>query len=68
MAPGSIPRSSKKGKEDHFGLRGMKERAERIDARLRIVSSSKTRTAITLVVPGRVAFRSTPGMRVLEHL
>jgi signal transduction histidine kinase len=46
------------GKEGHFGLRGMRERAERIGAKFTLVSGRGTGTAITLVVPGRTAFRS----------
>jgi len=46
------------GKEGHFGLRGMRERAERIGAKFTLVSSPNSGTAITLVVPGRIAFRT----------
>lgn len=48
------------GKEGHFGLRGMKERAERIGAKFNLISSPASGTTITLVVPGRVAFRHLP--------
>jgi signal transduction histidine kinase/ligand-binding sensor domain-containing protein len=44
------------GKEGHFGLRGMRERAERIGAAFTLVSVPDTGTAITLIVPGRLAF------------
>ena len=44
------------GKEGHFGLRGMRERAERIGAKFTLVSGPETGTAITLNVPGRLAF------------
>jgi signal transduction histidine kinase/ligand-binding sensor domain-containing protein len=47
-----------KGKEGHFGLRGMKERAERIGGKLTLVSSPDTGTTIMLVVNGRIAFRT----------
>lgn len=47
-----------KGKEGHFGLRGMRERAERIGAKITLVSSPTAGTVITLVVPGRIAFRT----------
>jgi len=51
-----------KGKEGHFGLRGMRERTERIGSKLTLVSSPASGTVITLVVPGRIAFRSArPG-------
>lgn len=46
------------GKEGHFGLRGMRERAMRIGARLAIDSVPGAGTTVTLVVPGRVAFTS----------
>jgi signal transduction histidine kinase len=44
------------GKEGHFGLRGMRERAERIGARFTLVSAPDSGTVITLVAPGRIAF------------
>lgn len=44
------------GKDGHFGLRGMRERAERIGAKFTLDSSPNSGTAITLVVPGRIAF------------
>ncbi len=47
-----------KGKEGHFGLRGMRERAERIGSKFTLVSSPDSGTVITLVVPGRIAFRT----------
>ncbi|HEU4509298.1 MAG TPA: two-component regulator propeller domain-containing protein [Pyrinomonadaceae bacterium] len=45
-----------KGKAGHFGLRGMKERAERIGGKFTLTSSPGSGTLITLVVPGRLAF------------
>jgi signal transduction histidine kinase len=47
------------GKEGHFGLRGMRERADRIGAKFTLMSTPGTGTAITLTVPGRSVFRST---------
>jgi len=44
------------GKDGHFGLRGMRERAARIGGRFVIDTASPSGTAVTLVVPGRVAF------------
>lgn len=46
------------GKEGHFGLRGMRERAERIGSKYNLQSSPDSGTLITLVVPGHVAFRA----------
>lgn len=46
------------GKDGHFGLRGMRERAARISSKFTVVSSPDSGTVITLVVPGRIAFRT----------
>jgi len=46
------------GKDGHFGLRGMRERAGRISSKFTLVSSPTSGTLITLLVPGRVAFRT----------
>jgi signal transduction histidine kinase/ligand-binding sensor domain-containing protein len=46
------------GKEGHFGLRGMRERAERIGAKFTLVSAPGTGTVVTLIVPGRIVFRA----------
>jgi len=40
----------------HWGLLGMRERAERIGARLRILSRAALGTEVELSVPGRMAF------------
>lgn len=53
----------------HFGLRGMRERAERIGGRLVISSSgsggrSGGGTEVELVVPARAAYRDQPGRRL----
>ena len=44
------------GKEGHFGLQGMRERAGRIGATLTVESSAGSGTEIRLLVPGRVVF------------
>lgn len=48
---------AERGKEGHFGLRGMRERAGRIGATLTVTSAPGTGTAIVVTVPGRVIFR-----------
>ena len=48
-----------KGREGHFGLRGMRERADRIRSRFTIDSSPNFGTVMTLVVPGNIIFRKT---------
>jgi signal transduction histidine kinase len=50
---------AKKGKENHFGLQGMRERAARIGATFTLTSSPGAGTEIKLVVPGQVIFRDT---------
>jgi len=55
---GMDPAASEIGKDGHFGLLGMRERAERIRGRLTIAGSPVSGTTITLVVPGRLAYRT----------
>jgi signal transduction histidine kinase/ligand-binding sensor domain-containing protein len=45
------------GKDGHFGLRGMRERAERISAAFTLESNPGNGTTVALVVPGPIAFR-----------
>ena len=56
---GIDPAMAAKGKDGHFGLAGMRERAARIDGRFTIDTAAASGTAVTLVVPGRVAFKIT---------
>jgi signal transduction histidine kinase/ligand-binding sensor domain-containing protein len=44
------------GKQGHFGLQGMRERAERIGGKLTLISSPRHGTEITVVVPGDIVF------------
>jgi signal transduction histidine kinase/streptogramin lyase len=46
------------GRDGHFGLSGMRERADRIGARFRVMSSASAGTEIQLYVPGSVAFQA----------
>lgn len=55
---GIDPNVVKTGRDGHWGLRGMRERADRIGARLRVMSSASAGTEIELSVPGEVAFQS----------
>jgi signal transduction histidine kinase/ligand-binding sensor domain-containing protein len=45
------------GREGHWGLSGMRERADQIGASLHVMSSSSAGTEIELTVPGHVAFK-----------
>jgi signal transduction histidine kinase len=63
---GIDPQVAAYGKDGHFGLPGMRERALRIGAKLAIVSSARSGTKIELIVPGRVIFRDAqPSWRTL---
>ena len=45
------------GRPDHFGLVGMRERAERINAQLKLWSAAGTGTEIELIVPDATAYQ-----------
>jgi signal transduction histidine kinase len=53
---GMEPSLAERGKEGHFGVQGMRERAARIGARLTLVTGPGTGTEIALTVPGRIIF------------
>ena len=48
------------GREGHWGLSGMRERAERIKARLKVRSRVGSGTEVELSVPSKVAFEIQP--------
>jgi len=50
----------KTGREGHWGLAGMRERAERIGATLEVLSRVNSGTEIQLSISGKTAYRSTP--------
>ena len=52
-----------KGKDGHFGLQGMRERAARISGNLTLTSSSNSGTQIRLVVPGDIIFGKTTAVQ-----
>ena len=63
---GIDPKLLQSGREGHWGLPGMRERAERIGAKLHVWSSPSAGTEVELSVPSHVAFQSrfsgrTPG-------
>jgi signal transduction histidine kinase/ligand-binding sensor domain-containing protein len=51
------------GREGHWGLPGMRERAERVGARFKLSSAAGAGTEIELTVPGEVAFPRLPSGR-----
>ena len=56
---GIDPVIADRGRDGHFGLQGMRERAARIGGTLTLVSSSSSGTEIKLVVPGGIVFGQT---------
>jgi signal transduction histidine kinase len=54
---GIDPSTAALGKDGHFGLRGMRERAARIGGKLTLVSSANSGTEITVVIPGGIVFQ-----------
>ena len=59
---GIDPAIIEEGRPDHWGLRGMRERAQRIGAQLNLWSRSETGTEVELTVPGATAYQ-VPGAR-----
>ena len=55
---GIDPRVLHAGREGHSGLPGMRERAERVGARLTVWSSAAAGTEVALSVPNSIAFKS----------
>lgn len=55
---GIDPQLLQSGRAGHWGLPGMRERAERIGAKLHVWSSTTAGTEVELSVPGHVAFPS----------
>jgi len=57
---GIEPQALDKGREGHWGLAGMRERAERIGGLLKISSSATAGTEIQVSIPSDVAFQLSP--------
>jgi signal transduction histidine kinase len=53
---GIDPDVAQQGKDEHFGLQGMRERVGRIGGEFTLVSSANAGTAVTVVVPGDIVF------------
>ena len=61
---GIDPQVIKSGRDGHWGLSGIRERADRIGARLQVFSSATAGTEIELLVPSDVAFQDQADRRV----
>ena len=57
---GIDPQVLRAGRDGHWGLAGMRERATRIGGRLEIASSATTGTEVQLFIPSAVAFQPSP--------
>jgi signal transduction histidine kinase len=58
---GIDPQVLHSGREGHWGLPGMRERAEGIGAKLKVCSRLATGTDVELIVPGNVAYPQQSG-------
>jgi len=63
---GIDPQFLRSGRAGHWGLTGMRERAERIGARFKIGSRDAGGTEVELSVPSHVAYRSGAPARGLQ--
>jgi signal transduction histidine kinase len=59
---GIDPVIADKGREGHFGLQGMRERADRIGGKLTMTTSASG-AEITLIVPGGIIFQPSRPFR-----
>ena len=65
---GIDPEVLHKGREGHWGLFGMKERAERVGGELRVLSRSDGGTEVELSVPSAIAFERQQAGRFTGRL
>jgi signal transduction histidine kinase len=61
---GIDPQVVESGRDGHWGLSGMRERADRIGARLHVFSSATAGTEIELAIPSRAAFQDYTDRRL----
>ena len=65
---GIDPQVVQMGREGHWGLLGMRERAERIGAQLHVWSIATRGTEVELSVPSHLAFEGRPATGLLRRL
>jgi signal transduction histidine kinase len=65
---GIDPQILQSGRDGHWGLSGMRERAGSIGARLKVWSDATAGTEVELSVPSRIAFRTDGSRRGLRRL
>jgi signal transduction histidine kinase len=56
------------GRDEHWGLQGMRERAQRTGAKLRVLSRVGVGTEVELSVPGQIAYEFPPDERTPRWL
>jgi signal transduction histidine kinase len=56
------------GKDGHFGLQGMRERAVRVGGRFTLVSSPSSGTEIKLIVPGGIVFQKMTSVQRFQGM
>ena len=56
------------GRDGHWGLAGMRERAESIGAQFRVWSRARAGTEVELSIPGHIAFVSPPSNGLFSRL
>lgn len=65
---GIDPEALRSGREGRWGLPGMRERAEKIGAHLKVRSCIAAGTEVELSVPGHVAFQTQSSIRLPSWL
>jgi signal transduction histidine kinase/ligand-binding sensor domain-containing protein len=64
---GIDPQVLRAGRDGHWGLPGMRERAEKVGAKLRVWSRTTAGTEVELTVPGQVAFQPHASARARQR-
>lgn len=65
---GMNPQAPRSRRDEHFELSGLRERADRIGARLKVRSRAAAGTEVELSIPSQVAFLNQPPLRSVKWL